>query len=78
MGENRQISLAEEFQIISIGTLPLRRLSIIPHSLFKYELYTVISFQKEGRLYTVKEGRLGWEEKLYSGEIWQTLPPSVN
>lgn len=58
MEENRQISLAEEFQIISIGTLPLRRLSIIPCSLRKYELC------REGRVYTVKEGRLGWGEKL--------------
>lgn len=46
MEENTQIPLAEEFQIIYVGTSPSKKLNIIPHSLFKYELWTVTSFQR--------------------------------
>lgn len=46
MEENRQISLPEEFQIIYEGTSFSKKLCIIPHSLFKYGLCMVTSFQR--------------------------------
>lgn len=64
MEENRPISLAEEFQIISIDTLPLRRLSIIPHSLLKYELCTVTSFQRKEEYILWKKGGWGGEKNF--------------